>query len=564
MAMEPGKIRNVAVVGHRGTGKTSLVEALLFQAGATNRLGTVESGSTVSDWDEDEQRRQMSLSASICHLEWQDRKINLIDTPGDPGFQGDAIAALRVVEGALFVVSAVMGVEVQTSRHWARAEAGGLSRVVFVNMLDRERADFFRVLDAMRAQLSDKCVAVHIPIGAEHELTGIVDLLHMQAYMDPGGGQRESGPGEIPTELKAQVDEYREKLLDAVVETDEGLMERYLDGQELGADEVAKALKDAVTRGEVFPVACGVASKNLGTTALLDLLVEGVPSPARKGAPISVDGGGTAAFVFKTIADPFAGRINVFRVLNGTITSDAHVVNARSHAKERFGQLLELQGKEHAQVADLGEGDIGAVAKLKETQTGDVLVDAEREVELPQIGFPEPVMSFAVTPKSKGDEEKMAAGLRRLGEEDPTIQMRRDAQTGEQLLMGLSQMHVEVAVDRLKSRFNVEVELHQPRVPYLETIRKESRAQGRYKKQTGGRGQFGDCVIVLEPLDGHQGYEFVDKIVGGVIPQSFRPAVDKGIQEAMLHGELAGAPVQGLRVLLVDGLYHTVDASEMP
>src|SRR5213595_1582832 len=560
MTLEPGKIRNVAVVGHRGTGKTSLVEALLFQAGATNRLGTVESGSTVSDWDDDEQRRQMSLSASICNVEWQGRKINLIDTPGDAGFQGDAIAALRVVEGALFTVSAVMGIEVQTMRHWQRADAAGLSRVIFVNMLDRERADFYRVLEALRSQLSDKCVAVHIPIGAEHELKGIVDLLHMQAYLDPSG-QRESGHVEIPAELRAQVDEYREKLLDAVVETDEGLMERYLDGQELGAEEVAKALKDAVTRGEVFPVACGVASKNLGTTALLDLLVEGVPSPARKGAPISIDGGGTAAFVFKTIADPFAGRINVFRVLNGTLKGDANVVNARAHSKERLGQLLDLQGKDHSQVPELGEGDIGAVAKLKETQTGDLLLDAEREVELPQIGFPEPVMSFAVTPKSKGDEEKMAAGLRRLGEEDPTIQMRRDPQTGEQLLTGLSQMHVEV--DRLKNRFNVEVDLHQPRVPYLETIRKEARAQGRYKKQTGGRGQFGDCVIRLEPLDGHQGYEFVDKIVGGVIPQSFRPAVDKGIQEAMVHGELAGAPVQGLRVVLVDGSYHSVDSSEM-
>jgi elongation factor G len=562
MALEPGKIRNVAVVGHRGTGKTSLVEALLFQAGATNRLGTVESGSTVSDWDDDEQRRQMSLSASICNVEWQGRKINLIDTPGDAGFQGDAIAALRVVEGALFTVSAVMGVEVQTSRHWQRAEAGGLSRVIFVNMLDRERADFYRVLESLRSQLSDKCVAVHIPIGAEHELKGIVDLLHMQAYMDPDG-QRESGPVAIPAEVEAEVQQYRERLLDAVVETDEGLMERYLEGQELSPEEVAKALKDAVTRGEVFPVACGVASKNLGTTAVLDLLVEGVPSPARKGAPISVDGADTAAFVFKTIADPFAGRINVFRVLNGTLKGDSTIVNARSHAKERVGQLMQLEGKEHVQVAEFGEGDIGAVAKLKETQTGDVLMDAEHQVELPEIGFPEPVMSFAVTPKAKGDEEKMAAGLRRLSEEDPTIQMRRDQQTGEQLLMGLSQMHVEVAVDRLKSRFNVEVELHQPRVPYLETIRKESRAQGRYKKQTGGRGQFGDCVIQLEPLDGHQGYEFVDKIVGGVIPQSFRPAVDKGIQEAMLHGELAGAPVQGLRVLLVDGSYHTVDSSEM-
>src|SRR5437764_5418014 len=561
-AVEPSQIRNVAVVGHRGTGKTSLVEAMLFQAGATNRLGTVEAGSTVSDWDEDEQKRQMSLAASVCHVDWQERKINLIDAPGDAGFQGDAIAALRVVEGALFAVSAVMGVEVQTTRQWARADEGGLSRVLFVNMLDRERADFFRALGAMREQLSDKCVAVHLPIGAEHELTGIVDLLHMCAYMDPGG-QRESGPSEIPAELQDQVQDYREKLLDAVVETDEALMERYLDGQELSVEEVAHALKDAVTRGEVFPVACGVAAKNLGTIALLDLLVEGVPSPAKKGEPMEIPNTKTAAFVFKTIADPFAGRINVFRVLHGSVGGDVNLVNPRTHTKERIGQVLTLQGKEHAQTSELGTGDIGAVAKRKDVAAGDVLLDNEEPIEVPKIDFPEPVMSFAITPKAKGDEEKMATGLRRLAEEDPTIQLRRDAQTGEQLLSGLSQMHVEVAVQRLKSRFNVDVELHQPRVPYLETIRRESRAQGRYKKQTGGRGQFGDCHVRLEPMEGHTGYEFVDKIVGGVIPQSFRPAVDKGIQEAMQHGELAGAPVQGVRVLLVDGSYHTVDSSEM-
>src|SRR6266516_2116512 len=406
MPLEPGKIRNVAVVGHRGTGKTSLVEALLFQAGATNRLGTVESGSTVSDWDEDEQRRQMSLAATICNLEWQGRKINLIDTPGDAGFQGDEIAALRVGEGALFVVSAVMGVEVQTTRQWHRAEGHGLSRVLFVNMLDRERADFFRVLEALRAQLSDKCVAVHVPVGAEHELTGIVDLLHMTAYMDPGG-QRESGPTDIPAEMQDQVNEYREKLLDAVVETDEGLMERYLDGQELSVEEVAHALKGAVTRGEVFPVACGVASKNLGTTALLDLLVEGVPSPAKKHIDLGIEGDGTAAFVFKTIADPFAGRINVLRVISGEVKSDSTLANHRSHSKERVGQLLALQGKEHTQEESFGAGDIGAVAKLKETSTGDLLLDAEREIEVPKLDFPEPVMSFAVTPKAKGDEEKV-------------------------------------------------------------------------------------------------------------------------------------------------------------
>jgi elongation factor G len=561
MPTEPGKIRNVAVTGHRGTGKTSLAEAMLFQAGAINRLGTVAAGTTTSDWDEDEQRRQMSLAASLCHLEWQGRKINLIDTPGDAGFAGDTVAALRVVEGALVVASAVMGVEVQTSRVWGRAEALQLPRVVFVNMLDRERADFYRALDQFRSQLSERCVAVHLPIGSEHELTGIVDLLHMTAYNSPEG-QRESGPVEIPEELHDTVEAYRTQLLDSVVETDEGLMERYLEGEELGTEEVAHALKDAVTRGELFPVACGVATKNLGTAALLDLLVEGVPSPAKRPPAIDVDGAGTAAFVFKTVADPFAGRINLFRVLAGTLDSDSTVVNARSRAKERIGQLLALQGKDHEQAKEFGAGDIGAVAKLKETTTGDLLLDAERELELPKLDFPEPVMSFAVTPKAKGDEE-VASSLRRLAEEDPTLVLRRDPQTGDQLLSGMSQMHVEVAVDRLRSRFGVDVDLHPPHVPYLETIRKESRARHRYKKQTGGRGQFGDAEIVIEPLPEREGYEFVDEIVGGVIPQNFRPAVDKGIQEALQHGELAGAPVQGVRVRLVDGQQHSVDSSEM-
>ncbi|MGB2952479.1 MAG: elongation factor G [Gaiellaceae bacterium] len=562
MPVEPAKIRNVAVVGHRGTGKTSLVEAMLFQAGAVNRLGAIEQGTTTTDWDEDEQRRQMSLSAALSHLEWQGRKINLIDTPGDPGFQGDQIAALRVVEGALFVVSAVMGVEVGTGRAWERAESLDLCRLVFVNMLDRERADFFRALEQLRGQLSERCVAVHLPIGVEHEVSGIVDLLHMRAYKSPEG-EREGDPGPIPEELSDEVAEHREKLLDAVVETDEGLMERYLDGQELAEDEVAHALKDAVTRGEIFPVACGLATKNLGTTALLDLLVEGVPSPAKKPSPLSVDGGGSAAFVFKTIADPFAGRINVFRILDGTLSGDMTLVNLRTHGKERVGQLLTLQGKEHEQTTDFGAGDIGAAAKLKDVQTGDLLLAQEREVELPKLDFPEPVMSFAVTPKAKGDEEKVASSLRRLGEEDPTLVLRRDEQTGEHLISGMSQMHVEVAVDRLKRRFGVDVDLHQPRVPYVETIRKDARARHRYKKQTGGRGQFGDCEIVIEPLDQGEGYEFVDEIVGGVISQSFRPAVDKGIQEAMRSGELAGAPVKGVRVRLVDGQMHSVDSSEM-
>jgi elongation factor G len=558
---EPARIRNVAVVGHRGTGKTSLVEALLFQSGAINRLGAVEAGTTVSDSDEDEHARRLSISMSLAHAGWQGRKLNLVDVPGDPSFQGELRCAARVVEGMLVTVSGVMGVEVGTSRAWKLADELGLARLVFVNMLDRERADFFRTLEQLRAQLSPQCVAVHLPIGSEHELTGIVDVLHMCAYTSPEGG-KEAEPGPIPDDLADLVAEYREKLLDSVVETDEALMERYLDGQELDAEEVAHALKDAVTRGEVFPVACGVATKNLGTHALLDLLVEGVPSPAKKGSPIDVDGASAALFVFKTVADPFAGRINLFRVLAGTITADTTLVNLRAKSKERTGSLLELQGKEHKPALDFVEGDIGAVAKLKEAQTGDLLADKEVAVEAPDFGFPDPVMSFAVTPKSKGDEEKVATAIRRLAEEDPTLRLRRDQQTGEEILSGMSQMHVEVALERAKRRFGVDVELHPPRVPYRETIRKEARAQGRYKKQTGGRGQFGDCQIVLTPLENGD-YEFVDRIVGGVIPQSFRPAVDKGIQEAMHHGELAGAPIQGVRVELVDGSYHTVDSSEM-
>jgi elongation factor G len=454
-----------------------------------------------------------------------------------------------------------MGVEVGTSRAWRLGEELGLARLVFVNMLDRERGDFFRTLEGLRSQLSPQCVAVHLPIGAEHELTGIVDVLHMCAYTSPEG-DKEGEPGPIPDDMAAVVAEYREKLLDAVVETDEGLMERYLDGQELDAHEVASALKTAVTNGEVFPVACGVASKNLGTHALLDLLVEGIPSPAKKGSPIDVDGASTALFVFKTVADPFAGRINLFRVLAGRVTAETTLVNLRTKGKERLGSLLELQGKDHKPALDFAEGDIGAVAKLKDAQTGDLLADKEVAIEAPDFGFPEPVMSFAITPKIKGDEEKVATSIRRLAEEDSTLRLRRDQQTGEEILSGMSQMHVEVALERAKRRFGVEIELHPPRVPYRETIRREARAHGRYKKQTGGRGQFGDCHIVVSPYSEGE-YEFVDKIVGGVIPHSFRPAVDKGIQEAMHHGELAGAPVQGVKVELVDGSYHTVDSSEM-
>jgi elongation factor G len=504
----------------------------------------------------------MSISLTLAHTNWQGRKLNFVDVPGDPSFQGEARCALRVVEGALVVVNAVMGLEVGTARVKHLADDLGLARVLFVNMLDRERADFYRSLGQIQEQFSSRCVAVHLPIGSEQGISGIVDVLHMCAYASPNGG-KEAEPSAIPAEMVEIAQEYREKLLDEVVQTDEALMEQYLGGEELDPHAVASALKLAITRGEVFPVACGVATKNLGTHALLDLIVEGVPSPAKKGAPIAIEGAETAAFVFKTLADPFAGRINLFRVLRGTVTADSTLVDARGHAKERMGTLLQLQGKEHTGVKEFGEGDIGAVAKLKDVRTGDLLTDREIGVDLPEIEFPEPVMSFAITPRTKGEEEKVASAIRRLAEEDPTLRLRRDQQTGEEILSGMSQMHVEVALERAKRRFAVDIELHPPRVPYLETIRSEARAHGRYRKQTGGRGQFGDCHILIEPIDGGVGYEFVDQIVGGVIPQSYRPAVNKGIQEAMAHGELAGAPVQGVRVRLVDGSYHNVDSSEM-
>jgi elongation factor G len=559
---EPGKIRNVAVIGHRGTGKTSLVEALLFETGTVNRLGSVTEKTTVSDHDDEERRRGMSISASVTHLEWEGRTINLIDTPGEPSFQADVLGALRVVEGAIVCVSGVMGVEVGTERLWKRCDELGLARLILVNLLDRERADFFTTLEALQARLSPKCVAVELPIGREHEFHGVIDLVHMVAY-DHGEGAGRDEPVDIPDDLRATADEYHDKLMDVVSETSDELMERYLEGGEISRDEMAAAMKKLVTEGELFPVGCGAATRNIGSHGLLDLVVEGLPSPLRAKNLPEVGDAGTVAYVFKTIADPFSGKLNLLRVFSGEVKSDSTLVNNHSHSKERIGQLLTIQGKEHAPIDSLCTRAIGAVAKLKETGTGDVLSDSDAAAEIEPLGVPAPVVSFAIEPKHKGDEEKVVTGLRRLMEEDPALDVHRDSQTGEQIVAGLSQMHVEVVLERMHRRFGVEVTLHPPRVPYLETIRKPSRAQGRYKKQTGGRGQFGDCHIQLEPLPGHEGYEFVDKIVGGVIPQGFRPAVDKGIQEAMVRGELASCPVVGVKVTLVDGSYHTVDSSEM-
>jgi elongation factor G len=567
------RIRNVALVGHRGSGKTSLHEALLFQGGAINRLGSVVEGTTMSDSDPDEKARQMSISAALSSFEWQDRKVNLLDTPGDSSFIADALGALRVSESAVFVVNAVMGVEVHATRLWQRAAELDLARLIFVNMLDRERADFFRTLDSLKSAFGPHVVATEIPIGSEHEVSGLIDLVDMKAYEYTDAGRENCKAIAIPDDMAAQAEEYREKLMDEVSESSDALMERYLDGDEISHEEIVTALKEGTNHGAMFPVTCGIATRNLGTNRLLDAIVEDLPSPVKHGAfavgEISlepVEDKEMFAYVFKTRADPFAGRINMFRVYQGVMKQDTQVLNTRTHNKERIGQLVTFDGAQTGHTNEYGPGDIGAVAKLKETKAGDWLAERDQPITMPSIRLPAPVMAFAVEPKSKGDEDKVFTALRRLQEEDPTIDLHRDPQTGEQIVAGLSQVHVEVIVERLKSRFGAEVNLKPPRVPYQETIRKPAKAHGRHKKQTGGRGQFGDCHIEIEPLNdpGHPtGFEFVNAIKGGVIPTGFIPAVEKGVLEAMGEGVVAGYPVKDVRVRLYDGSYHTVDSSEM-
>jgi len=567
------RIRNVALVGHRGSGKTSLHEALLFQAGAVNRLGSVVDGTTVSDADPDEKARQMSISAALSSFEWQERKVNLLDTPGDPSFIADALGALRVCESAVFVVNAVMGVEVHTNRLWQRAAELDLARLVFVNMLDRERADFFRTLESLKSAFGPHVVATEIPIGSEHNISGVIDLVDMKGYRYDSADRGSCSEIPIPDELSDQAQEYREKLMDEVAENSDALMERYLEGEEISHDEIVTTLKEGTNHGALFPVTCGVATQNLATNRLLDAIVEDLPSPVKHGGldvgEVTLEPDEDAelfAYVFKTRADPFAGRINLFRVYQGVLKQDSQLLNTRTHTKERIGQLVTFEGGTTGHTTEFGPGDIGAVAKLKETKAGDWLAARDEPIEMPSIKLPAPVMAFAVEPKSKGDEEKVFTALRRLQEEDPTIDLHRDPQTGEQIVAGLSQVHVEVIVARLKSRFGAEVNLKPPRVPYQETIRKPAKAHGRHKKQTGGRGQFGDCHIEIEPLNDPThptGFEFIDAIKGGVIPHGFIPAVEKGVQEAMQEGVVAGYPVKDVRVRLYDGSYHTVDSSEM-
>jgi elongation factor G len=570
---DPANIRNVAVLGHRGTGKTSLVEAMLFAAGATTRMGSVAEGSTVADFDDDEKRRGMSIAASLCHLTWDGVKVNLLDTPGEPSFQADALSALRAADSALVVVNATAGVEVQTERMWARCAEIGLPRAVVVNMLDRDRASFATSLAALQ-ELDAGCVAMQIPMGEAGDFTGVINLVSMTAttYVESPTGT--TGP--VPEEFAAQAQEARERLIDKVAEADDALIEKYLEGEEITTEELIGALTQGIIERRLFPVLAAAGGKGgAGADRVLDLIVEGLPSPAAVGAWAATDprtgeprelslaeNGPAVAYVFKTLADQFSGKINLLRVFSGVLPSDSQVVDGRSGNKERVGHLFTLQGKEHVPVTELGPGDIGAVAKLKDVTTGDVLSTGDAGMAFPPVRYPEAVMNFAVAARSQGDEDKVVSSLRRLAEEDPSLDVHRE-DTGDLIVGGLSQMHVEVAVDRMRRRFGVEVDLKPPKVPYRETITSQAEAEGKHKKQTGGRGQYGDCWLRVEPLSRGEGFEFVDKIVGGAIPRPFIPAVEKGVAEALSMGPLGGYPVVDVRVTLYDGKFHPVDSSEM-
>src|SRR5512137_309465 len=554
---ETAKIRNIALVAHGSAGKTTLTEALLFCAGATTRLGRVEDGTTTTDFDDDEIRRKISISTALAWAEWKGHKLNLVDTPGFAAFLADARNALRVVDGAVVVVGAVDGVKVQTEKVWSTAANLELPRAVYISKMDRERADFARAVEDIRKNLSTSAVPVQVPIGQEAGFTGVVDLVRMRAlrFTPDGTGK--------PAE-------------EEVAEADDRLLQKYLESGELSEAEVREGLVRAIRDQKLFPILCGAPARNIGVTPLLDLVVESFPSPLdrppvegtdAKGNAVrceAKDGAPLTALVFKTIADPFAGKVPMFRIYAGTMASDSAVLNVSKGARERIGQLLLLRGKQQTPVEALGAGDIGAVVKLKETQTGDTLCDEKMPLRLPEIMFPNPVISFAVEPKAKGDEDKMSSAFTRLREEDPTIQIRFDPQTRETVVSGMGRAHVEIVAERLKRKFGVDVTLKTPRVPYKETIKARVReVQGRHKKQTGGRGQFGDCWIHMDPLPRGSGFEFSNQVVGGAIPRNFIPAVEKGVVEAMERGAVAGFQVVDLKVILYDGSTHPVDSSEM-
>ena len=567
-------IRNVAVVGHNGSGKTQLISALLYTAGATTRLGRVDDGTAPTDFDEEAIVRKHTLAATPAWLDWHGTKVNLVDTPGFGNFLSETGASLRVTDAAVVVVDAVAGVEVQTERVWALANDEHLAKFVVVNRLDRERASFATALEDLHAAFGRSLVPVQLPYGEEKGFRGVIDLVAQRAYTYEGGTGR-GKPVAIPESIAADAKHAREALVELVAEADDDLMSRFFDEGTLTDEELVAGLQTAVRTGAVVPVFCASGSENIGTDRLLEALVQYTPSPVDRPLPAiekssgdaitapADETGPTRVFIWKTVADPFAGRISLFRVVSGVVRNDSTLTNLTRGSQERIAHLLALQGKTQAQVNDLHAGDLGAIAKLKDAQTGDTLSDRANDLTLPPIAFAAPLMSYALEPKSRGDEDKISTALHRLQEEDPTIRTDRDPRTHEQLISGQGQMHLEVTVAKLKRRFGVDVTLKLPRIPYLETITASTEAHGRHKKQTGGHGQFGDCKIRVEPLPRGADFQFEDDIFGGSIPRQYVPAVEKGIQEARTRGFLAGFPMVDFKATVFDGSFHPVDSNEL-
>ncbi len=573
MAIDIGKIRNVGVVGHGGVGKTSLVEALLFAAGAVTRLGKVDDGTTTTDFDPDEVRRKISINTSVAYCDWKGHRINLLDTPGYGDFIADARAGLRVVEAALVVVDGVAGVQVQTEKVWKFANEYTLPRAIVVNRLDRDRADFFRTLESLERRLKGRIVPLQIPVGEEGSFRGFVDLGKMKAVVYVDGKPTET---EIPAEVADRAKEYREKLVEAAAETDDDLLNKYLEEGGLGDAEMLKALRLGISQGKIVPALCASAPKAIGVQPVLDLVVNEFPSPAERGEVSGSDAktkqtgsrapdakAPVSALVFKTLSDPHVGKLTLFRVYSGTLKSESQLLNVSRGARERMSHVSWLQGKTQKNVETLGPGEIGVVAKLKETLTGDTLCEEATPFELPRIAFPEPAISFAIQPKTRGDEDKISNALARIAEEDPTVHYHFDPETKQLLVSGVGNLHVEMVVERMKRKYNVDVNLLPPRIPYKETVKGRAEGQGKYKKQTGGRGQYGDVWLRVEPLPRGGGFEFVDDIFGGAVPRNYIPSAEKGVRDCMKRGILAGYPVVDMKVTLYDGSYHDVDSSDM-
>jgi len=571
-------LRNVAVVSYTGAGKTSLVEALLYTAGAVPAMGSVPSGTTVCDFEPEETHHKVSLSSAVVHVPWKDTTFNLIDTPGALSFLGEAKSALRGADAVLIVLGASSGIRTELEKLWSTIVELELPALLFVNELDKERTALQPVLDECQKALEIKAIPVAIPVGAGPQLEGVLDLVGRAVYR-PMKDSHKVQKADIPAEMAGEEDEARKKLIESAAETDDQLVEKYLTEGSLSIEEILKGLKAGTQARSFVPVLCGSAIRNIGTSVLLDAMVAYLPSPAERGAkrpltgvhphtdePVTRQGTTSdplSGYVFKTIIDPFLGRLTYVRIVSGTLEADAAFFNANRNVREKGGHLFHIFGKKYNQAATLIAGEIGAIGKLKDTQTGDTICDEHHPIRYPGLQLGRPVMSFALEPKSKADVEKVSLGLHKLVEEDPSLEFVRNQETKEMILSGMGQLHVDVTFEKLRRKYGVEVNIHTPKVPYKETVRKMAQAQGKYKKQTGGHGQYGDCWLQLDPLPRGKGFEFENKIVGGSIPKNFIPAVEKGVVEAMHEGILAGFPVVDLRVTVYDGSYHTVDSSEL-